>query len=92
MSAGTIPGTIYVDADACPVKPEIYKVAERHGVTVQVVAGGIGAAAGVVSWTLIRGLGSGQPVLPPVPCEEPPDPSSSPSSLLLHAASADAAA
>ena len=29
---------IYVDADACPVKPEIYKVAERHGVKVFVVA------------------------------------------------------
>jgi len=23
---------IYVDADACPVKQEIYRVAERHGV------------------------------------------------------------
>ncbi len=29
---------ILVDADACPVKAEIFKVAERHGVTVQVVA------------------------------------------------------
>lgn len=29
---------IYVDADACPVKPEIYKVAERHGVKAYVVA------------------------------------------------------
>ena len=29
---------IYVDADACPVKPEIYRVAERHGVQVLVVA------------------------------------------------------
>jgi uncharacterized protein len=29
---------IYVDADACPVKPEVYKVAERHGVKVFVVA------------------------------------------------------
>jgi uncharacterized protein len=34
-------GTIYVDADACPVKAEIYKVAERHGWTVQVVANDI---------------------------------------------------
>ncbi len=34
-------GQIYVDADACPVKQEIYKVAERHGWTVQVVANGI---------------------------------------------------
>src|SRR5688572_12569261 len=30
--------TIYVDADACPVKQEIYKVAERHGLPVIVVA------------------------------------------------------
>ena len=29
---------IYVDADACPVKQEIYKVAERHGLKVIVVA------------------------------------------------------
>ncbi|WP_428247778.1 YaiI/YqxD family protein [Ferrovibrio sp.] len=29
---------ILVDADACPVKAEIFKVAERHGVAVQVVA------------------------------------------------------
>jgi len=30
--------TLYVDADACPVKPEIYRVAERHGVKVFVVS------------------------------------------------------
>ena len=30
--------TIYVDADACPVKPEILKVAERHGLPVTFVA------------------------------------------------------
>jgi uncharacterized protein len=30
--------TIYVDADACPVKQEIYKVAERHSLPVIVVA------------------------------------------------------
>lgn len=30
---------IYVDADACPVKPEIYRVAKRHGVGVTLVAG-----------------------------------------------------
>ncbi len=30
--------TIYVDADACPVKPEILKVAERHGLPVVFVA------------------------------------------------------
>ena len=32
------PITIYVDADACPVKAEVYRVAERHGVKVYVVA------------------------------------------------------
>jgi len=30
---------IYVDADACPVKDEIYRVAERHKLPVSVVAG-----------------------------------------------------
>ena len=30
--------TIYVDADACPVKREVYRVAERHGVKVMVVS------------------------------------------------------
>ncbi|MGA1834993.1 hypothetical protein D3C87_1705330 [compost metagenome] len=29
---------IYVDADACPVKPEILRVAERHGLEVTFVA------------------------------------------------------
>jgi len=29
---------IYIDADACPVKPEIYRVAERHRLRVFVVA------------------------------------------------------
>ncbi|MCV6575300.1 MAG: YaiI/YqxD family protein [Cohaesibacter sp.] len=29
---------IYVDADACPVKEEIYKVAERHDVPILLVA------------------------------------------------------
>ncbi|WBL81822.1 YaiI/YqxD family protein [Bradyrhizobium xenonodulans] len=33
------PTRIYVDADACPVKDEIYRVALRHGVAVSVVAG-----------------------------------------------------
>jgi uncharacterized protein YaiI (UPF0178 family) len=33
------PTRIYVDADACPVKDEIYRVATRHGVPVSVVAG-----------------------------------------------------
>ncbi len=30
---------IYVDADACPVKPEVYRVAERHGLPVTLGAG-----------------------------------------------------
>lgn len=30
--------TIYVDADACPVKDEVYLVAARHGLSVSVVA------------------------------------------------------
>ena len=29
---------IYVDADACPVKDEVYKVARRHGLAVTLVA------------------------------------------------------
>ncbi|GGH07538.1 UPF0178 protein [Alsobacter metallidurans] len=32
------PIAIYVDADACPVKAEVYKVAERHRLKVFVVA------------------------------------------------------
>jgi uncharacterized protein len=32
---------IYVDADACPVKDEIYRVAIRHGLPVSVVAGNL---------------------------------------------------
>jgi uncharacterized protein YaiI (UPF0178 family) len=31
---------IYVDADACPVKDEVVKVAERHGLVVTFVANG----------------------------------------------------
>ncbi|MEX0759528.1 MAG: YaiI/YqxD family protein [Tistlia sp.] len=31
-------GSIYIDADACPVKTEVYRVAQRHGLTVYVVA------------------------------------------------------
>jgi uncharacterized protein YaiI (UPF0178 family) len=29
---------IYVDADGCPVKPEVYRIAQRHGLKVVVVA------------------------------------------------------
>lgn len=28
---------VFIDADACPVKKEVYRVAERHGVNVKVV-------------------------------------------------------
>jgi len=31
-------GAIFIDADACPVKREIYRVAERHRIAVHVVA------------------------------------------------------
>ena len=34
----TKPTEIYVDADACPVKAEIYRVAEPHGLKVYVVS------------------------------------------------------
>jgi len=32
------PISIYIDADACPVKNEVYRVAERHGIKVIVVS------------------------------------------------------
>ena len=32
--------SIYVDADACPVKDEVVKVAERHGLVVTFVSNG----------------------------------------------------
>ena len=32
---------ILIDADACPVKAEIYRVAERYGLAVQVVANAV---------------------------------------------------
>jgi hypothetical protein len=39
MTARANTTRIYVDADACPVKDEIYRVAARHGLAVSVVAG-----------------------------------------------------
>jgi uncharacterized protein len=36
----TAPIRIYIDADACPVKEEVYRVAARHGLPVSVVANG----------------------------------------------------
>ena len=43
---------IYVDADACPVKNEIYRVAERYGLKVYVVSNSTSAcrATRVSSW------------------------------------------
>ena len=38
MTEARLPIEIYVDADACPVKAEVYRVAGRHGVKVHVVA------------------------------------------------------
>ena len=35
----TVP-EIYVDADACPVKAEVERVADRHGLTVHIVSNG----------------------------------------------------
>ena len=39
MTSQKTASRIYVDADACPVKDEIYRVAIRHGLPVSVVAG-----------------------------------------------------
>lgn len=33
-----MPPAVFIDADACPVKDEVYKVAARHGLHVTVVA------------------------------------------------------
>jgi uncharacterized protein YaiI (UPF0178 family) len=38
MSEAGKPILVYVDADACPVKNEIYRVAERHGLKTFVVS------------------------------------------------------
>lgn len=38
LSETAKPITIYIDADACPVKAEIYRVAERHAIQVYVVS------------------------------------------------------
>lgn len=39
MTASTLP-RIFIDADACPVKDEVYRVAERYGLKVFVVSNG----------------------------------------------------
>lgn len=38
MTAASPAITVYIDADACPVKQEVYRVAGRHGVKVVVVS------------------------------------------------------
>src|SRR6218665_1782496 len=38
MTSSAGPIAVYVDADACPVKDEVYRVAGRHGLHVFVVA------------------------------------------------------
>jgi uncharacterized protein YaiI (UPF0178 family) len=38
LSKPVKPITIYIDADACPVKAEVYRVAERHVLKVHVVS------------------------------------------------------
>lgn len=40
MAAGRALTTLYLDADACPVKDEAYRVAARHGVRTIVVSNG----------------------------------------------------
>lgn len=51
-------GRIYVDADACPVKPEVFKVAERHGVPVLLVSNsGMSVPRGGLVRTVLVGDG-----------------------------------
>ncbi len=38
MNSAAAPSAIYVDADACPVKDEALRVAERHGLTLHFVS------------------------------------------------------
>jgi uncharacterized protein YaiI (UPF0178 family) len=38
FSRGNLVTNIYIDADACPVKDEVYRVARRHGLKVRVVS------------------------------------------------------
>ena len=38
VESAAAPMIIYIDADACPVKQEVYRVAERHGLSVVLVA------------------------------------------------------
>ncbi len=50
------PGTIYLDADACPVKEQVYKVAARYGIPLKVVANTwlrVPEIAGLISETVV---------------------------------------
>ncbi len=40
MTEKTVPGAIYVDADACPVKAEVERVGTRHGLRMYIVSNG----------------------------------------------------
>jgi uncharacterized protein len=40
LSTSTTEFSIYVDADACPVRDEVVRVAERHGMRVRMVSNG----------------------------------------------------
>lgn len=51
--------TIYVDADACPVRDEVYRVARRYGWRVAVVANAALSVPAVVSVELIVRPGFG---------------------------------
>jgi uncharacterized protein YaiI (UPF0178 family) len=49
---------VYVDADACPVKPEVYRVAQRYGLRVTLVANSwMGVPA--ESWIALEVVASG---------------------------------
>jgi len=50
------PATIFLDADACPVKDQIYKVAARYGILLKVVANTwlrVPEIAGLISETVV---------------------------------------
>lgn len=49
---------IFVDADACPVKPEVYRVAKRYGLDVTLVANSW-MRAPRDSWLTLQVVGSG---------------------------------
>ncbi len=53
------PPEIFVDADACPVKQEVERVAERHGLVVHIVSnGGIRPSANPLVRTVIVAQGA----------------------------------